>query len=184
MNKFKFIQENVENLNKKEKNQKQDNLQKRIEKVNWMKIDNKTIGLIEKFLKEKKLKIEKERFYSEEQENKFQLLEQYNRKFICSVIFSNSFIMTLAIRYLDMTFRVKLGGLIYCTNFIYLFFKSNSLLKNYFIIETFNNFLINETKCPQTELKNLKKKEILKQKENIYIQKNLNKFWKEPMAWH
>jgi hypothetical protein len=133
--------------------------------------DKKTINLIDKEAKK----------YISNPKNKMDLRL---KKLRISQAYFNIVLFTIALKYADILYRVKLGGIIYFTSLSCCCYFLNKFFRQFkcgYLIEQMSTLNNISSEC---YLKELKIKENKLSKEENLTTLNLNKYWKEPMSWH
>jgi hypothetical protein len=85
------------------------------------------------------------------------------------------------LRYIDILIRVKHGGLYYYTGAILSYYYINKYFTNFELIRLSE---VLEGQKINTVLRALKECDSKVKREENITKINLNKYWKEPMAWH
>lgn len=155
-----------------------------------------------KFLAESKSK--KNCFKDKKQLLDFACFQQMQKKLNLIQTYFNLAGLVVLLRYLDMIVIVKRGGiffknlislLIFCLLLkniglyfslisCYLFYNLNRYYSKYKNCEIFNYIAKINNNTPLKLLEKIKKENNEKYKDHILTNNALNKYWKEPMAWH
>lgn len=94
-------------------------------------------------------------------------------------------IITIWSRYLDIIVKVKFGGFIFFSSFIYTFYSFNKYYTRYIIykeLEQIGNIM--NLKTVSEVIDTIIKEDLINNKFENFSKNELSKYWNEPMAWH
>lgn len=107
-----------------------------------------------------------------------------NKKLSIIQIYLNVSLFTILLKYIEIIFKVKYGGLIYSSFGLFSFYTLNEYFTKYKSSQILNKYSSITESNPASTLHKLKNKEKYRSREYRLTKEQLNKYWKEPMAWH
>jgi len=146
------------------------------------RIDKLTQKLIVNFLDKEYNKLSKSQ--DSNSLTKLSYLQINEKKLKTLKFFVNLAFLTISLKYIDIFYRVKYGEFIYTASFI---------IGLYYINKYFNIFEVQKllsVYCTQNDfnyertIQKIKNDYYIKNKESLFSKSELDKYWKEPMAWH
>jgi hypothetical protein len=151
----------------------------RLTQYNFTNLDKSTKKLIISYLN----KFEQEN--KKENTNDINLYKNYlvnKRKLKAIGLYLHLVWAVMALRYIDMLVRVKHGGLFYYSGMAVSYYYLNTYLSNYKLLK------LAEITRPGAELSSIiqaiRDNDSKVRREDYLTKQKLNKYWKEPMAWH
>lgn len=113
-----------------------------------------------------------------------QLFKTNYEKFKYKKMWGNVIILTMFSRYIDIIVKVKFGGSLFLILSGSLLFTFNNFYTNYYLYSLLNILSKEKNKSVLCLIEEIHENYLLKTKDQINNEKQLSKYWKEPMAWH
>lgn len=112
-------------------------------------------------------------------------LKRYSNIIKSRKILMNLIIMTFLSRYIDIITKVKYGGLIYFSLVFSSLYLSNKYYNRYFLYQKLEMIRkYNDISGVSILIEQIIQLHLSKNKNEMFNEKELSKYWNEPMAWH